>query len=286
MDAIKKKMEKLSNETLEAEIIIQKYEAVKTNNEVEADRFEEQLRILQKKIQAMEGSYDVSFEELFNQTVKLEAKEKKAGMAEGEVSGLRSKQILLQERAEKHEERLAKAVTDLASNSQRADVSVKRRHDLENGVSSNEEQIDSLEKQLKDAQFVNGESERKYEDISRKMATLDADAQRGNERADAAENKIMDIEEELKVVGQSLQLLEVAEEKSRLREEQLQTQILELRMKLKASEYRGENADMNIQRINVRIDQIEEDLMGEKLKIKKTSDELNSVFDDMINQKV
>ncbi len=34
------------------------------------------------------------------------------------------------------------------------------------------------------------ESERKYEDISRKMATIEADAQRGNERADGAESKI------------------------------------------------------------------------------------------------
>ena len=41
--------------------------------------------------------------------------------------------------------------------------------------------------------------ERKYEDISRKMATLDADAARGNERADGAEKKILDLEEELKV---------------------------------------------------------------------------------------
>ena len=189
MDAIKKKMEKLGNETAGADARINKYETMKTINGAEADKFEEQVRIFQKKIQAMEGSYDMSIEDLFNQTVKLEAMDKKAGMAESEVSALRSKQILLQEHAEKQEERLAKAVVELATNSQRADVSVKRRHDLEHDVSSNEEQIDGLEKQLKDAQFVNGESERKYEDISRKMATLESDSQRGNERYDAAESK-------------------------------------------------------------------------------------------------
>ena len=98
-----------------------------------------------------------------------------------------------------------------------------------------------------------------------------------------AEKKIMDIEEELKVVGQNLQLLEVAEEQSRIREEKLQTQIMDLRIKLKASEYRGENAEMNIQRLNVRIDQIEEDLVNEKLKIKKISDDLDQTFEGMIN---
>ena len=35
---------------------------------------------------------------------------------------------------------------------------MKKRHDLENGCSSNEEQIDNLEKQLKDAQFMHRES--------------------------------------------------------------------------------------------------------------------------------
>ena len=48
-----------------------------------------------------------------------------------------------------------------------------------------------MEKQLKDAVFLHTESERKFEDISRKMATLEADGQRGNERADGAEKKIM-----------------------------------------------------------------------------------------------
>ena len=283
MDAIKKKMEKLAHETVEAETRISKFEAMKAVNEIEADKFEEQLRVVQKKMQAMEGSYDMCIEDLFNQTVKLEAMEKKASMAEGEVSGLRSKLILLQENNEKQEERLASSVLKLAVSCLQADSSVKTRHELENAVSSNEEQIDGLEKQLKDAQFVNMESERKYEDISRKMATMDADAARGNERADAAEQKITDIEEELKVVGQSLQLLEVAEEQSRIREEKLQSQIMDLRLKLKASEYRGENAEMNIQRLNVRIDQIEEDLVNEKLKIKKVSDDLDQTFEGMIN---
>ena len=43
------------------------------------------------------------------QTVKLEGMEKKAGNAEGEVSALRGRLILLQENSEKQEERLCKA---------------------------------------------------------------------------------------------------------------------------------------------------------------------------------
>merc|ERR1711909_125178 len=106
---------------------------------------------------------------------------------------------------------------------------------------------------------------------------------RGNERAENSEKKIKDLEEELRVVGANLQNLEVGEEKTIQREENSQAEILDLLYKLKRSEYRGEQAEMNIQRMNVRIDQVEEDLLGEKYKIKKISDDLNQVFDDMIN---
>merc|ERR1712106_159527 len=286
MDSIKKKMEKLASETADAEARIAHFEDIKAANEVEAEKFEEQLKAVQKKIQAMESAYDVTIEDLFNQTVKLEEMEKKAGNAEGDVSGLRSRLILLQGNAEKQEERLAKSTLELAGACIRADGSVRKRIELENGVSSNEETIDNLDKQLTESKMTLGDSEAKYEDISRKLATLEADAQRGNERAEAAEKKIMDIEEELKVVGQNLQTLEVGEEKTIQREEKSQEEILDLVYKLKRSEYRGEQAEMNIQRMNARIDQVEADLLGEKYKIKKTSDDLNQVFDDMINMSV
>merc|ERR1719323_159254 len=96
-------------------------------------------------MQAMESQFDVCTEDLINQTVKLEEMEKKAGNAEGEVSALRSRLILLQENNEKQEDRLAKATLELAGACQRADGAVRKRTELENGEVSNEESIDSLE---------------------------------------------------------------------------------------------------------------------------------------------
>merc|ERR1719494_953011 len=209
-------------------------------------------------MQAMESQFDVCTEDLFNQTIKLEEMEKKAGNAEGEVSALRGRLILLQENNEKQEERLAKATLELAGACQRADASVRKRIELENGVSSNEETIDNLDKQRAESKGTLSDSE----------------------------NKFADIEEELRVVGANMQQLEIGEEKTIAREEGSQNEILELMYKLKRSEYRGEQAEMNIQRLNVRIDQVEEDLLNEKYKIKKISDDLNQTFEDMINMAV
>ena len=276
-------MDKLANETAEAEGRIAHFDEIKAQNEAEAEKYEEQVRNIQKKMQAMESAFDVCTEDLFNQTVKLEEMEKKAGNAESEVSSLRSRLILLQENNEKQEERMAKATLELAGSCLRADQAIRKRTELENAVFSNEEAIDNLDKQLGESKVTLSDSESKYEDISRKLSTLEADARRGNEMAEGAEKKIMDIEEELKVVGQNLQTLEVGEEKTIQREEKSQEQIMELAYKLKRSEYRGEQAEMNIQRLNVRIDRVEEDLLSEKYKIKRISDELNQTFEDMIN---
>merc|ERR1719277_937102 len=83
-------------------------------------------------MQAMESAFDVCTEDLFNQTIKLEEMEKKAGNAEGEVSALRSRLILLQENNEKQEERLAISVTNLAKTSMMADKSLADQNSMMN----------------------------------------------------------------------------------------------------------------------------------------------------------
>ena len=92
---------------------------------------------------------------------------------------------------------------------------------------------------------------------------------------------MLDVEEELKLVGNNLQSLEVSAEKAIQREESYQKKIHDLVIKLKGSETRAENAEMNIQRLNIRIDQIEDDLLTEKLKIKHVSDDLDGTFKQM-----
>lgn len=56
-------------------------------------------------------------EDLFNQTIKLEEMEKKAGNAEGQVGDLARRLMLMEEQATRSEERLAISVTNLANTS-------------------------------------------------------------------------------------------------------------------------------------------------------------------------
>ena len=82
------------------------------------------------------------------------------------------------------------------------------------------------------------ESDIKYDEVARKLAMVEGDLERAEERANAGENKIVDLEQELRVIGENLKALEVAEEKAQQREEEYKKQIKILTERLKSSESR------------------------------------------------
>ena len=188
----------------------------------------------------------------------------------------------MEEQAIRSEERLAISVTNLAKTSIMADKSLADQNTIMNVCAKKSENNDDLEKQLQDALFTKTESENKYETLAQKLKIKESESERSNERADSVECKFIEIEDEVKLVGQKQQNLEVGEEKSLEREEVLQKQIKELITKLTNVKVWSENAEMDIGRLNVRIDKVEEDLVIEKTKIKQVSDDLNKCFDDML----
>merc|ERR1712133_102893 len=97
------------------------------------------------------------------------------------------------------------------------------------------------------------------------------ECKRATERAELAEGKLKDVEHELETVGENMKQLEISAEKATEREE-----------RLKQAEARYEYGEMNITKLNHRIDDIEDEIYREKLKVRKISDELNDTFDDML----
>jgi tropomyosin-1 len=74
---------------------------------------------------------------------------------------------------------------------------------------------------------------------------VESDLERVCLRADTGETKIIELEEELRVVGNNLKSLEVSEEKANQREESYKEQIKVLTSKLKQAEARAEFAGKN-----------------------------------------
>merc|ERR1711905_48661 len=108
-----------------------------------------------------------------------------------------------------------------------------------------------------------------------KLGVQESELKRGLERAELAENNLKSIEEELETVGENMKQLEKSAEKALQREEKLVEKIYTLQSKYKTTEAKFEYGEMNITKLNQRIDDIEDEIYREKLKIQKSSNEMN-----------
>nr|XP_040230155.2 uncharacterized protein LOC120953866 isoform X9 [Anopheles coluzzii] len=201
--------------------------------------------------------------------------------AESEVAALNRRIQLLEEDLERSEERLASATAKLSEASAAADESERARKVLENRALADEERMDALENQLKEARFMAEEADKKYDEVARKLAMVEADLERAEERAEAGEAKIVELEEELRVVGNNLKSLEVSEEKANQREEEYKNQIKTLTTRLKEAEARAEFAERSVQKLQKEVDRLEDDLNKEKSKYKAIAAELDLTFADL-----
>ena len=89
------------------------------------------------------------------------------------------------------------------------------RKALENKSNMEDDRVAILEAQLAQAKLIAEEADKKYDECAKKLATVEGDLDRAEERADTSEHKIIELEEELRVVGNNLKSLEVSEEKVR-----------------------------------------------------------------------
>lgn len=68
---------------------------------------------------------------------------------------------------------------------------------------------------------------------------MEVDLERTEDKADAAETKLAELEEELKVVGNNMKMLEISEQEALSREESYDEQIREMSSRLKMVSYKN-----------------------------------------------
>jgi tropomyosin-1 len=110
---------------------------------------------------------------------------------------------------------------------------------------------------------------------------MEQDLERAEERAEQGDSKIVELEEELRVVGNNLKSLEVSEEKARQREDEFKEQIKNLTARLKQAEARAEFAERSVQKLQKEVDRLEDELVNEKEKYKSITDELDVTFSEL-----
>ena len=112
---------------------------------------------------------------------------------------------------------------------------------------------------------------------------VEADLERAEERAESGESKNVELEEELRVVGQNLKSLEVFEEKASQKEETYSEQIRHLTAKHKEVEARAEFAERSVQKLQKELDRLEDELRAEQERNKMLQEDMESTLHDIQN---
>merc|ERR1711896_124192 len=120
-----------------------------------------------------------------------------------------------------------------------------------------------------------------YDEVAKKLATCESELEKAEERADVGETKVLELEEELRVIANNLKSLEVAEEKANQREKTYKEQIKTLSAKLKQAEARAEFAEKSVQKLQKEVDRLEDELVSEQEKYKAITEELEQTFAEM-----
>merc|ERR1712012_767549 len=201
MDAIKKKMQAMKVEKDNACDRADQCEEASKAAKLRAEKAEDEVAELNAKARQLETELDLTTEKLAIVTLQLEEKEKSLMAAEAEMNALNRRVSGLEEDLEKTEEKLQQAMAKLDKAGTAADDSERAKKVFENKAVDDDKRIGALEKELKEA------------------------LEKADERADTGETKILELEEELRVVANNLKSLEVAEQKANQREKSYKEQI-------------------------------------------------------------
>merc|ERR1719317_680875 len=235
------------------------------------------IRDMGKKVQKFDTSMEEIMEKLQLSAAKMDEAEKDFKDKDEDVNAQNRRVLLLEE-----ESRIS--VMKLAHMSKDANNIVKSCRHWESKTMNNEVEIEEIDINLREARRMASENEMKYDNLARSLAMMEDELKRADERVKNAEARVVVIEDELAAIGENQKALEVSEEKARRREEKYQDQIKQIQIRLKQSDSRSEYAEMNISKLHLRIDELEDEIIREKLKINAVSGQLDDTFNEMLNK--
>merc|ERR1712215_215181 len=261
MDAIRKKMQSMKAETDDLYKKINEYETTTKEANSVSDKLDCDLRDLGKKVQKFETKMEETMEQLQLSGSKMEEAEKDFKDKDDDVNAQSRRVLLLEEECRISVEKLATIVLKLAVMSKDADTIVKGCRHWESKTMNNEVEIEELDKNMREARRIGSDNEMKYDNLARSLAMMEDELKRADDRVKLAESRVIRIEDELGAIGENQKALEVSEEKARRREQKYQDQIKQINIRLKQSESRSEYAEMNISKLHLRIDELEDEII-------------------------
>jgi len=255
-------------------------EALKVSRQRQ-EKAEEEATDLTNKQKQLEMEVDVYGERLSVRVIEQQSKEAQVQAAEAEFNRLNRRVIELEEDLEDTENKFVLGMQKYDKAATTADDSDRMAKVLQNRSQEDEKKLQTLAAQLKEAQKMAEDADTKYDAASKKMQQCEAQLEVDGERADVGEFKIVELEEELKVVANNLKSLEVSEDKANQREQYYKDEIKRITAKLKQNETRADFAERSVGKLQKEVDRLEDELVGEQEKFKAITEELEQTFAEM-----
>jgi len=283
MESIKNKMEALVKEKEASTKAAEDFESDKAQLDAKAADYDKQINEINRKIAHLEDELDTTITATAVANENLEVAAKTANDAELEVSALVRRVQLLEEENNKVNERLEEVVTKLTTVEKDGEDNERQRKAYEAKSFQNEETIELNEAQVEEAKIIAEESDRKYDEIQRKLKIVENDYERITDRIEESEGKIKEYEEKLEADRQKLNELEKLAGQNTDKEDQLEDEVKRLSEALKNGETRAEFSERTVEKLESNIDNLQDGLFQEKSNFISLSKKLDETLNDMMS---
>ncbi|XP_011496236.1 PREDICTED: tropomyosin-2-like [Ceratosolen solmsi marchali] len=281
MEAIKKKIAALKMEMDAANEKVEANEVKAKQENLRADKIYDEVRDLEKKLVQMEKDYTDCKSSLETSTAELERCEKAYTKAEQDRTSMTKRVQEIETQLFKKEELRLSAQTKLGRATELNDDARRMCKVLEERSRLDEERMEKLTSELKDARLLAEDADTKSEDIAKKLQFVEEELEAAEERVKTSEAKIIEREDELFIVQNIVKSLVVSEEKANARVADMKDQLKELKKKLKEAEKRAIIAERTVKKLLKEVDFKEDELREEKEKYKALCDDLDSTFAEL-----
>merc|ERR1712114_87753 len=240
------------------------------------------MEAIKKKMQAMKVEKDNACDRVDQCEELCKAAKIRAAKGEDEVDELTTKARQLETELDLTTEKLGIVSLQLEEKEKELAATELEMNALNRRVSGLEEDLEKTEEKMVAAvSKLAKAADTTYDEVAKKLAQCESDLEKAEERAEVGETKIVDLEEELRVVANNLKSLEVAEEKANQREKTYKEQIKTLTTKLNQAVARAEFAEKSVMKLQKEVDRLEDELVTEQEKYKAITEELEQTFAEM-----
>lgn len=191
---------------------------------------------LKQKMQSLRDELE-KYKDLYDEKChELERERAIKNEIEIEAQSLNRRVHLLEDERDQLDLRLHEVIGKLQEASKVVDEFERSRRSLESKQNLDDDRMSQMEEQLRLVKATANESERKFEEVQRKLRITEVELERAEERAEASETKSRQLDNDLHHVSGALKSLEISESSLAHREEQYETTVADLNVRLRNAE--------------------------------------------------